>query len=305
MPAPALVFGEWVLDVVDGDARPGGSAVNAAVALARLGRPVRLATAYADDPAGALIAQHLQRAGVELAGDPFVLASTPRAEAVIDATGAASYTFDIGWRLPVVPDEAAHVVHVTSLAPLLDPGAEDVLALVERIAPTTCLTYDVNLRPAITGTRAQVLDRVLRTARAATLVKASDEDLVALWPDRSAGESASALLALPGGPVAVVVTHGAEGASWHACSGPDWSTGGVHAEPVAVVDTIGAGDTFAAALIDHLWPLLGAGARERLAALGPEEWSAALTYAARAAAVTVGRVGADPPTRAELEGQDA
>jgi fructokinase len=301
MTATALVIGESVLDVVGGDERPGGSAVNAAVALARLGRPVRLATAHADDPAGALIAGHLHSAGVELAGDPCVLAETPRAEAVIDASGAASYTFAIGWQLPTVADEAAHVVHVTSLAPLLDPGAEDVLALVERIAPTTCLTYDVNLRPAITGARAQVLDRVLRTASCATLVKASDEDLVALWPDRSAGESASALLALPGGPVAVIVTHGAEGASWHACSGPDWSTGGVHAEPVAVVDTIGAGDTFAAALIDHLWPLLGVGARDRLAGLGPEDWSAALTYAARVAAVTVGRIGADPPTRAELD----
>ncbi|GAA3544739.1 PfkB family carbohydrate kinase [Nocardioides daeguensis] len=306
MTARALVIGEAVLDVVhaDGvppDERPGGSAVNVAVALARLGRPVRLATAYADDRAGALVAGHLRAAGVETAGDPHVLAATPRADAVVDATGAASYTFDIGWRLPARPDEPAHVVHLTSLAPLLDPGAADVLALVERVAPTTCVTYDVNLRPAITGTRAQVLDRVLRTASSATLVKASDEDLLALWPDRSAGESASALLALPGGPVAVVVTHGAEGASWHACSGPDWSTGGVHAEPVAVVDTIGAGDTFAAALLDHLWPLLGPGARDRLAALGPEDWGAALTWAARAAAYTVGRVGADPPTRADLD----
>ncbi|MBM7518895.1 PfkB family carbohydrate kinase [Nocardioides nitrophenolicus] len=305
MTATALVIGESVLDVVHGDERPGGSAVNTAVALARLGRPVRLATAYADDPAGARIARHLATAGVELAGDPCVLAATPRAEAVIDATGAASYTFDIGWRLPALPDATAHVVHVTSLAPLLDPGADDVLAVVERIAPTTCLTYDVNLRPAITGTRREVLDRVLRTAAVSTLVKASDEDLLALWPDRSVGESAAALLALPGGPVAVVVTHGGEGASWHACSGPDWSTGGVHATPAAVVDTIGAGDTFAAALLDHLWPLLGADARSRLAALGPDEWSAALTHAARAAAVTVGRVGADPPTRAELAGADA
>lgn len=305
MTATALVIGEAVLDVVHAggaapDERPGGSAVNVAVALARLGRATRLATAYADDPAGALIARHLRAAGVEPAGDPHVLAATPRADAVIDATGAASYTFDIGWRLPIVPDEPAHLVHLTSLAPLLDPGASDVLALLARIAPTTCVTYDVNLRPAITGARREVVDRVLRTAGAATLVKASDEDLLALWPDRSVGESASALLALPGGPVAVVVTHGGDGASWHACAGPDWSTGGVHAETVDVVDTIGAGDTFAAALVDHLWPLLGPGARDRLAALAPEDWSAALAYAARAAAVTVGRVGADPPTRADL-----
>ncbi|TNM36640.1 carbohydrate kinase [Nocardioides albidus] len=305
MTATALVIGESVLDVVHvagaaPDERPGGSAVNAAVALARLGRPVRLATAYADDPAGARIAGHLAAAGVALAGDPHVVDSTPRADAVIDATGAASYTFDVGWRLPVIGDEAVHVVHVTSLAPLLAPGADDVLALLERIAPTTCVSYDVNLRPAITGARSEVVDRVLRTASWATLVKASDEDLLALWPDRSAGESAAALLALEPGPVAVVVTHGGEGASWHACSGPDWSTGGVHAEPADVVDTIGAGDTFAAALVDHLWPLLGPGGRERIAALGPEDWTAALTWAGRAAAVTVGRVGADPPTRADL-----
>ncbi|MCR1784230.1 carbohydrate kinase [Nocardioides carbamazepini] len=309
MTATALVIGEAVLDVVHADGspperRPGGSAVNVAVALARLGRPVRLATGYADDPAGALIATHLRAAGVRLAGDPHVLASTARADAVIDGTGAASYTFDIGWRLPVVPDGPAappHVVHLTSLAPLLAPGADDVLALVERIAPTTCVTYDVNLRPAITGARSEVVERVLRTAASATLVKASDEDLLALWPDRSAGASAAAVLALDPGPVAVVVTHGGDGASWHACSGVDWTTGGVPAEPVDVVDTIGAGDTFAAALLDHLWPLLGPGGRDRIAALGSEDWSAALTWAARAAAVTAGRVGADPPTRADLE----
>ncbi|WP_436701702.1 PfkB family carbohydrate kinase [Nocardioides sp. BYT-33-1] len=309
MTATALVIGEAVLDVVhaDGgaapDERPGGSAVNVAVALARLGRPVRLATAYADDAAGARIAAHLGAAGVDLAGDPHVLASTPRADAVIDATGAASYSFAVGWRLPdlrELPSRPPHVVHLTSLAPLLAPGGDDVLTLAERVAPATCVTYDVNVRPAITGTGPDVVDRVLRTAAAATLVKASDEDLAALWPERSVGESAAALLALPGGPVAVVVTHGGEGASWHACSGSDWSTGGVHAAPVEAADTIGAGDTFAAALLDHLWPLLGPGARDRIAALGPEAWTAALSWAARAAAVTVGRVGADPPTRADL-----
>lgn len=310
MTSSALVIGEAVLDVVHlpgaaaPDERPGGSAVNVAVALARLGRPVRLATGYADDAAGALVAAHLRAAGVGLAGDPHVLAATPRADAVVDATGAASYTFDVTWRLPAVPEDPdgpPHAVHVTSLAPLLAPGADDVLALVDRLAPTTCVTYDVNLRPAITGAGPGVVDQVLRMAASATLVKASDEDLAALWPDRSVGESASALLALGGrGPVAVVVTHGGAGASWHACAGADWSTGGVHAEPVAVVDTIGAGDTFAAALVDHLWPLLGPGGRDRLAALGPDDWSAALGWAARAAAVTVGRVGADPPTRADL-----
>ncbi|GAA3672783.1 carbohydrate kinase [Nocardioides ginsengisoli] len=304
----ALVIGEAVLDVVHAEAtapveRPGGSAVNAAVALARLGRPVSLATSYGDDAAGALIDAHLAGAGVALAGSPYLLEATSRAEAVIGADGAASYTFAMGWRLPALgPDATARVAHVTSQAPLLAPGAHDVLTLVERLRLSgTTISYDVNLRPAITGTGPDVESGVLRMAALADLVKASDEDLLALWPDRTVGEAASALLALHGGPVAVVVTHGGEGASWHACAGVDWSTGGVHAPVVDMVDTIGAGDTFAAALVDHLWPLLGTGGRERLAGLGCDDWTAALTYAGRAAAVTVGRLGADPPTRADLD----
>ena len=300
---PALVVGEAVIDVVHAPGapvteRPGGSAVNVAVALARLGRPVSLATAYGADPAGDLIAAHLAGSGVGLAGDPRVLASTSRADAVIGAGGAASYTFDVGWDLPDVGVQDPHVVHVTSLAPLLAPGANRVVDLVERLRPTTTVAYDVNLRPGITGTGPAVMQRVLAMAAHADLVKASDEDLSLLWPELSVGESAARLL--EHGPAAVVVTHGGEGASWHACSGEDWSTGGIHAEPVEVVDTIGAGDTFSAGLIDHLWSTLGAGGRDRLAAFGPDDWAAALHHAARAAAVTVGRVGADPPTRAEL-----
>lgn len=295
-------MGEAVIDVVHAPGaapveRPGGSAVNVAVALARLGRDVALATAYADDPAGALLAAHLAGAGVELAGDPHLLRSTPRADAVIDATGAASYSFDVGWDLPDVGEPEVHVLHVTSLAPLLDPGGPRVLALAERLRPRATVSYDVNLRPAITGTGAGVVERVLAMAGLADLVKASDEDLQVLWPDLSVGEAARLLAA---GAAVVVVTHGGDGASWHACDGTDWSTGGVHAEQVEVVDTIGAGDTFAAGLLDHLWPLLGAGGHERLAALGAQEWTAALGHAARAAAVTVGRTGADPPTRADL-----
>ena len=304
----ALVIGEAVLDVVHAPGlapveRAGGSAINVAVALARLGRPVALATSYGDDAAGALIAEHLRAAGVRLAGSPLVLDATSRADAVVGADGAATYTFALGWRLPTpdLPADGVRAVHVTSQAPLLAPGAEQTLGLAARLrAAGASVTYDVNLRPAITGTGPDVVAAVLAMAALADVVKASDEDLDALWPGRPVGESASALLALRGGPVAVVVTHGAEGASWHACSGADWSTGGVRAAPVDVVDTIGAGDTFAAGLLDRLWPLLGPGGRERICALTPDEWAAALTYAGRAAAVTVGRVGADPPTRAEL-----
>lgn len=303
--ATALVVGEALIDVVRAPGaepveRPGGAAVNAAVALARLGRDVRLATSYAADPYGRLLERHLADAGVALAADPRELPRTSRADAVIGSTGAASYSFDVAWRLPhVTSTTGTHVLHVVSLGPLLDPGADEVLALVDRLAPETTVTYDVNVRPALTGTGPGVVERVTRMAARADLVKASDEDLLALWPERDPGESAARLLEL--GPEAVIVTRGEVGASWHVRCSDGWSTGGVHAVQVEVVDTIGAGDTFGAALVDHLWPLLGEGGRARLEALGADDWAAALTYATRAAAITVSRVGADPPTRAEVE----
>ncbi|CAM3247392.1 PfkB family carbohydrate kinase [Nocardioides dubius] len=310
----ALVVGESVLDVVRvpdaaPSSRPGGSAVNTAVALARLGRSTRLATCYADDAGGREIVRHLAGAGVALAGDPHVVASTARADAVIDASGAAHYEITVDWRLPVLSgllsalsSSAAgtgpRVVHVTSFAPLLAPGAAQVLELVQRLRPHCAVSYDVNLRPAVTGAGPEVVAAVQRMAAMADLVKASDEDLAALWPTDGVEGGVWRLLAA--GAAAVVVTRGAAGASWHTRAAGTSGAGSVAGVPVVVVDTIGAGDTFSAALIDRLWPHLGAGAGPRLAGLEAEQWRAALAFAVRAAAVTVSRHGADPPSADEL-----
>lgn len=281
----ALVVGESLVDVVVdrrgvATERPGGSAANVAVALARLGRPVRLATAYADDARGRMLAEHLAASGVGHVGDPLVLERTSSAVAAIGADGAASYAFDLDWRLGSVelPQAPAHV-HVCSLGAVVEPGAADVLALLERCSTTT-VTYDVNARPIITGVGAEVVARVEAVARHADVVKASDEDLTALYPDLELQDVAERLLAL--GPRAVIVTRGAEGATWHDAEATRWS----FAMPTTVVDTIGAGDTFSAAVIDALWD-----------GLDPE---ATLAHAARAAAITVSRPGADPPTRADI-----
>lgn len=312
----ALVVGESVLDVVRvpdaaPSSRPGGSAVNTAVALARLGRSTRLATCYADDAGGREIARHLADAGVALAGDPHVVASTARADAVIDPSGAARYEISVDWRLPVLSGllslsalsssaagAAPRVVHVTSFAPLLAPGAAQVLELVQRLRPHCAVCYDVNLRPAVTGAGPEVVAAVQRMAATADLVKASDEDLAALWPTDDVEGGVRRLLAA--GAAAVVVTRGGAGASWHTRAAGTSGAGSVAGVPVVVVDTIGAGDTFSAALIDRLWPHLGAGAGPRLAGLEAEQWRAALAFAVRAAAVTVSRHGADPPSADEL-----
>jgi fructokinase len=128
------------------------------------------------------------------------------------------------------------------------------------------------------------------------LVKASDEDLTALYPDRPHTAAAAALLAL--GPAAVVVTRGPDGAVWVDRGG----SVEVRSRPVEVADTIGAGDTFGAALLDALWERgsLGAAGRPGLTGLPRTEITEVLDHAARAAAVTVSRPGADPPYRHEL-----
>ncbi|MFE5797365.1 carbohydrate kinase [Streptomyces sp. NPDC056503] len=293
-----LVIGECVADIVrdPGAAdvvHPGGSPANVAYGLARLGRSTTLLTQLADDPSGRLIAAHLTGAGVRLAlgGTP---ARTPSAVVSLDGRGRATYAFDIAWTLtagepPATPEPVWHV-HLGSIAAVTEPGAAAVLALTGRLRPTATVSYDPNVRPALMGEHGAAVARVERCVALADLVKASDEDLAWLYPGEPPEEAAARWLAL--GPAAVVVTRGGDGAlavtREHAVA--------VAAPAVAVVDTVGAGDSFMSAVLDAL-----AGRdRAALAALGEGELAGLLARAAAAAAVTVSRSGARPPDRAEL-----
>jgi fructokinase len=295
--AGVLVVGEALVDIVaraDGSALeyPGGSAANVAVALARLGRPVELLTAYADDEHGAVLARHLNQSAVGLAGDPFALSRTATALATLADDGSASYTFDIDWRLNPVPDLSPMVVHTCSIGAVMAPGADDVRRLLERLRPHATVSYDVNARPAVTGTGPAVVQAVEEVVALADLVKASDEDLAVLYPGDSPERAVDRLLGL--GPAAVVVTRGRHGATWYGLDGRVTTP----AVDVVVADTIGAGDTFGAAMLDALWELDVLSGR--LTGLEPDEIEAVLRRAARAAAVTVSRPGADPPYRHEM-----
>jgi fructokinase len=296
-----LVVGESLVDIVrrqDGSSEtfPGGSAANVAVALARLGRDTGFVTSFADDEHGQLIAKHLAASGVRLVTDPHVVPRTSSAMATLQADGSARYTFDIDWRIgPVEVSDPPLALHACSLGAVITPGCDDVRALMERMRGTSTTSYDINMRPTVTGVGPPIAATVEATVRLSDIVKASDEDLEALYPGESEAAAAGRLLGL--GPAAVVVTRGANGAAWYA-EGLAAAAPGV---AVTVADTIGAGDTFGAAMIDELGSrgLLGGGVGA-IRAMTREQVEGVLDFATRAAAVTVSRPGADPPYRSEL-----
>jgi fructokinase len=298
-----LVVGESLVDVVkknDGsiEEHAGGSPANVAVALARLGARVEIATAYAEDRLGRLLDAHFAESGVGLAGNPHLLGHTSSAVATVDATGAASYLFDIAGELgPPTPTAAPMLIHTGSLAAVLEPGSTIVSETIARLAPTATVSYDINARPAASGVSASLVRQVESLAAVSDVVKASDEDLVALYPDRDSASSAQHLLDRGAG--AVVETRGAHGATCHTPGGRI----DCPAERVAVVDTIGAGDSFCAAMLDGLRRrgLLGAENRDALRSLPLDAWGEVLSRATRAAAITVSRQGANTPTSPELD----
>ena len=304
MADPILVVGESLVDMVIGEngrttVFPGGSPANVAVSLARLGAHVQLATAYAADEEGGLLDRHFAASGVQLVGDPHVLPRTSSAKAMIDDHGSATYDFDLLWELEMpTPDVAPVLVHVGSVSALLEPGADVVLDVVRRYAPSATISFDINARPSATGMGGPQRARIEELAGWADLVQASEEDLAAVWPSMDAEAAARHLIALGAG--AVAVTRGDGGAS---CVTPRGSVL-VHAQPVTVVDTIGAGDSFCAGVLDglRLRGLLGPEARPRLRALSVKGWRDVLDRACRVAAITVTRAGPNPPTAAELDG---
>lgn len=298
----ALVVGEALVDIVRGPGgttteHVGGSPANVAVALRRLGRPATLVTQYAQDRWGLLIDEHLRAEGVDVVRQEPRSGRTSTADAVLGPGRAAAYEFDLEWSLrPWTPAEPPVVVHSGSIAAVLSPGADGVLQTVDRIREHATVTYDLNIRPAATGPLAGVRETALALVGRADVVKASDEDLAHLYPGLDPVDAALALLER--GPCAVVITRGGDGSTAVTSD----TRVDVSAPEVEVADTIGAGDSFCAAIIDGLWEqrLLGDAARPALRALDATGWRTVLEHAARVASITVQRPGADPPYRHDL-----
>lgn len=299
--AGTVVVGEALVDRVpgrDGDeaAYPGGSPSNVAVGLSRLRAPVSLLTSWGGDPYGRLLRQHVEGNGVPLLAEPVGPRPTSVATATFDERGSASYDFDLTWELPeplpALPPEATGL-HTGSIAAVLQPGADQVLRLVEQ-AHTAGLTvsYDPNCRPSLFGPVEVARGRVEQLVAAADVVKVSDEDLAWLYPDEPDEEAAARWLG--SGPGLVVVTRGADGCL--ALTGRDRVRR--PALPTDMVDTVGAGDAFMSGLLDGL----------RRAESAPRELSTTdvelvLHRALLVAALATSRAGANPPHVDEVEQQ--
>lgn len=300
------VIGETLIDEVVSDtasmrAHVGGSPMNVAVGLARLGHPAQFVGRYGDDDYGRMIQQHLRENSV-LFPVHADAAPTSVATARLDPAGGASYDFQLVWDLPDLAErtesllDGSSVLHTGSIATMLAPGCDDVLALVTAAHPRVTVTYDPNCRPTIIRDAAYARGQVERFVALADVVKASDEDLTWLYPDRTPEQSARAWL--DAGAAVVVVTRGSKG-PWGVCRAGEAS---VPAPSTSVVDTVGAGDSFMAALVGALVDLEldGAHRRDDLRRINLGQLTGLLQYAARAAAITVSRAGANPPTRDEM-----
>ena len=283
------------------DGRMGGSPFNVALGLARLGQPVGFFGGIGTGFAGERLMRALADEGIAPGSVARIAAPTTLSLIGLDAQGVPSYAFygqDAADRL-VRPEHLAAIpaqataFHFGSYAMVVQPVAATQRALVEREHRRSVISYDPNIRtkvePDLDIWRATLQWMQPRTH----LLKLSDEDLALLYPGRSVEDFAEAALA--GGTTLVIVTRGGEGAVAFHASG----RAATEAVAVNVIDTVGAGDTFQAALLTWLAEhdaMTAAG----IAALDLPAIADALRFAASAAAITCGRRGADLPRRTEL-----
>ncbi|WP_138731894.1 carbohydrate kinase family protein [Modestobacter excelsi] len=301
-----VVIGEALVDLVGQRgsrtlvAHPGGSPANVALGLARLGDQVALMTRLGRDAFGEMVAAHLTASGVRVDGGRDDGAKTSLAVASL-AAGVAAYDFRIEWDigdLAPLPVET-RCVHTGSLATVLAPGAGQVTDLLERERERgrVTISYDPNVRPALLGSPEEARPGIEHLVALSDVVKVSDEDLHWLYPDRPDEDVARDWLAL-GAPL-VVVTRG--GAGVFAVTAHLELTR--PATRIDLVDTVGAGDSFSAGLLDGLRraDLIGGARKEALARIDESSLISILDEASLIASITCSRPGADPPTWAEVE----
>lgn len=287
------VIGEALVDIVVGAAaHAGGSPMNVAVGLARLGEQTVLHTRIGPDAHGELIRSHLADAGVRLGAASLVAEPTWTATATLDAEGKAQYGFALGGAIAVPALGELRLVHTGSIGALRTEEADAVRAAFRTADPGILRSFDPNIRADVMGDAAR--ERTVLLARECQVLKLSDEDADWLRPGTDPWAVLEEFAAL--GVRFAVVTRGGAGC----LALVDGIRYDRPARPVGVVDTIGAGDAFMSGL---LFGLLRDGTDRRLVDGSPLPEGAvepALDTALASAAITVSRAGANPPDSDEL-----
>jgi fructokinase len=290
------VCGEVLIDILPSGPVVGGGPANTAKALARLGHDVHFIDGISTDSYGASARAELLNDGVNL---DLALASdkpTCTATVTLDAAGGASYEFLIDgtatfdFNASWLPDPYRYqpqVLHIGTLVTVIEPGASALYDWAMQVAELAPIVFDPNIRPSVMPDRDLYEAAVEKWAALSAVIKVSDDDLAWLFPGQAIKDVANRWI--NDGAFLVVVTQGANGLMGYTSEGRVEVPG----VKVDVVDTVGAGDTVGAIVVEAM---LAHG----LVELRGDLLRGVLTRAAAAAAITCSRKGAQPPFKHEL-----
>ena len=301
-----LCCGESLVDLIpDRDGHPavhvGGSVLNTAVALARLGRRVGLLTGLSSDRYGTLIETSLRETGVSTALAVRSDRPTTCAEVAFRDgqpqfgfrdTGSALRELTIDDLLP--PPTETQALFFGGISLCNPPVADAFAAYVRKHAANRLVMLDPNFRPGFADDETTYIARLTGMVSRADIVKLSNEDLALLYSDRDEEECIRILL--QAGPRLVLLTYGADGARAIHANGVQVSVTG---QSVTVIDSVGAGDTFNAGILARAAER-GILEKNRLDTWTEDDIGSMLRLGVAAAAVTVSRTGANPPWKHEL-----
>jgi fructokinase len=295
------VVGEVLIDLIPegGDRKPvvGGGPANTAKALAKLGIETQFIDGISTDQYGQMAKNELLSTGVKL--DYVKYSDKPTCLAIISLSDSrsatyefvikntATFDFTLDW-LPNPQTVRPSLLHIGTLATAIEPGASVLFEWAKSAAKVAPIVFDPNIRPAVISDRKQYLAQVERWVAISSAVKVSDEDIKWLYPSIGVEQIINDWLTK--GPSLIVVTHGDKGLTGYRKN----ERVSVDAVKVQVADTVGAGDTVGAILVEAM-------EEDGLEDLTGARLEVMLKRAAKAAAITVSRVGANPPTSEELE----
>jgi len=295
------VVGEVLIDLIpDGNehlAVVGGGPANTAKALAKIGVKTYFIDGISKDENGQMAKSELLSANVLLDYAQYSNKPTCTAKVTLSKSGSASYefviedtaTFDFSdfW-LPDPQSLKPSLLHIGTLATVIDPGASVLFKWAQSVAHVAPIVFDPNIRPAVLGNRDEYVNKVKKWVAISSAVKVSDEDLHWLYPGKSVDEIVNEWLEK--GVQLVVVTLGAKGITAYRKN----EQISVDAVKVVVADTVGAGDTVGAVLVEAI-------VNNGLDNLTGEVLKSMLNRATKAAAITVSRTGASPPSKEEID----